>query len=144
MTIKINSCMCHIGGCIKCAEETDGTLSEHESVISHNKLPCNISRLPTTAHKSNSSERDGLGYTANKRKIGIDFAFIIPDCLPLNLIFKSFIWFNDSAWNFQAGSKTNSTTETVWMSTVSFNHHPVPLTSDRQLRYYNMSQTLKV
>ena len=71
----------------------DGTLRDraHESVISFNKLPCNISSLPATAHTSNGSERDRLQYVPNKRKIDIDFAYVIPDRWPLNLISKSFI-----------------------------------------------------
>lgn len=62
--------------------------------------PPSISRLPAVALESNSSERNGLQYVPNKRKIDIDSAYIIADRLPSNLISKSFIWLNDSAWKF--------------------------------------------
>ena len=62
--------------------------------------PLNTSTRPATAHGSNRSERDGLQCVPDRRKIDINSAYIIPDRSPSNLISKSFIWLNDSAWNF--------------------------------------------
>lgn len=77
---------------------TAGTPGERaqESVIDRDKLSCNIRRWPATARESNSSQRR-VQYMPNKRKIDIDFAYVIPDRLPLNLISKSFMGLNDSA-----------------------------------------------